>query len=478
MARPDFVALEGGRLTLNGAGFTHVGMNLPGLAYYGLPGVPAGSQSDQDFNMDAWRRMGVKVLRIFGANRSLTHAQAADRVVDLADRAYGLYGLRLLVSLTDLYNNYHHPQGDDGAYQLDPNGFSILSLNWFSGGFRGAYLTFVRTVVGRLKDHPGIMGWELGNELKSVTWGSPHALIDPFTIETAAAIRAIDPDHLLTIGLEHYRAAGLTETQAVQLYLPLDIVQVHRYNGETFSHDLDIARPMGKAHIVGEAGFTANCGSGGRGSALQGDLFNWFDSLGTDGYYQWGAQAQCVDIADGDNVFGFDRYCHTDFDDLYAIYAQRALGFPVAPPPCGGPADLQVQVSGPSAIQPGQTATFSASASGGAPPYSYEWTFGDGSSAAGQQASHIYASIGVFIVAVTVRDVVGDSASASKSIEVTTTPPPGQVTTPIVLLIGLVGAAAGLGYLLAQLGGQEEGGTQVVEIEEGEPVPPGWRVVG
>src|SRR5205807_5603439 len=58
----------------------------------------------------------------------------------------------------------------------------------------------------------------------------------------------------------------------------------------------------------------------------------------------------------------------------------------------------------PSSPLVGQQATFSASASGGTTPYTYSWTFGDGSSATGSTATHTYTTAGTFNVILTVKD--------------------------------------------------------------------------
>jgi len=55
---------------------------------------------------------------------------------------------------------------------------------------------------------------------------------------------------------------------------------------------------------------------------------------------------------------------------------------------------------------------------------SYEWTFGDGSTATGQQAAHAYASEGTYTVTLTVTDQAGNSDTATLTVEVTADAPP------------------------------------------------------
>jgi len=62
------------------------------------------------------------------------------------------------------------------------------------------------------------------------------------------------------------------------------------------------------------------------------------------------------------------------------------------------------------------TVSFTCNASGGNPPLSYSWTFGDGSSSSSQNPSHTYNSAGNFTATCVVTDSDGDSGSASKTI--------------------------------------------------------------
>ena len=62
--------------------------------------------------------------------------------------------------------------------------------------------------------------------------------------------------------------------------------------------------------------------------------------------------------------------------------------------------------------------SFSASASGGLAPYSYQWTFGDGSSGISQSITHTYTAAGTYAAQVIVRDSLGNAVSRSIEIVV------------------------------------------------------------
>ena len=64
------------------------------------------------------------------------------------------------------------------------------------------------------------------------------------------------------------------------------------------------------------------------------------------------------------------------------------------------------------------TVSFSATVSQGLPPFSYSWTFGDGSSDSGAAATHRYASPGTYTAQVVVTDSRDRSASNSVTVTV------------------------------------------------------------
>jgi PKD repeat protein len=68
------------------------------------------------------------------------------------------------------------------------------------------------------------------------------------------------------------------------------------------------------------------------------------------------------------------------------------------------------------------TVQFSGSASGGTPPYSYNWNFGDGVTSQTQNPAHYYANQGTYTVTLTVTDQVKNNAQATVTITVETQP--------------------------------------------------------
>ena len=84
----------------------------------------------------------------------------------------------------------------------------------------------------------------------------------------------------------------------------------------------------------------------------------------------------------------------------------------------------------PSSPQVSQQITFTASASGGTAPFTYNWTFGDGSATTGSIVTHTYSSAGTFSVVLTVKDSGSPQQTASSQQSVTvSSPAPSPLTS-------------------------------------------------
>ncbi|MCI4353526.1 MAG: PKD domain-containing protein [Thermoplasmata archaeon] len=83
----------------------------------------------------------------------------------------------------------------------------------------------------------------------------------------------------------------------------------------------------------------------------------------------------------------------------------------------GASAPITVKVVGnPSSGAAPMVTQLNSTVKGGAPPYTYAWTFGDGGGATGSSPTHVYGAPGVYAAIVTVRDVLGHSGVGWASI--------------------------------------------------------------
>ncbi len=116
----------------------------------------------------------------------------------------------------------------------------------------------------------------------------------------------------------------------------------------------------------------------------------------------------------------------------------------------------------PSSLQVGQAVSFTGSASGGTSPYTFSWSFGDGSSGTGSSATHIYQTAGSYEIVLSVNDSsTPQKATGSRQTTTVANPsgPPTQPSSsqpaapPSLPTIGLglavaAGIAASVGVLL------------------------------
>ena len=100
-----------------------------------------------------------------------------------------------------------------------------------------------------------------------------------------------------------------------------------------------------------------------------------------------------------------------------------AVGNPLAATASGSPTSGQTPL----------TVNFTGTATGGTPPYSYSWNFGDGTATStAQNPSHTYNSSGTFTATLTAKDSSSPVKSATSTVSVTASPiagtPPGAPT--------------------------------------------------
>jgi len=85
-----------------------------------------------------------------------------------------------------------------------------------------------------------------------------------------------------------------------------------------------------------------------------------------------------------------------------------------------------------STVVVGQWMRFDAAASGGTSPYSYSWSFGDGTSSTGLEVFHTYTSPGTFTVALTINDSGSPQQTATAQKIITVASPPAVLTASFV----------------------------------------------
>ena len=115
------------------------------------------------------------------------------------------------------------------------------------------------------------------------------------------------------------------------------------------------------------------------------------------------------------------------------------------------PAAVNLAVTPPTqyvAGSAGITVTFTASVTGGTPPYTYLWDFGDGNQSDQPSPSHTFSRNGSYRVSVTVTDARGQSATQTFDLAIPphSIPSGGSLLAPFVLAAA-VAAALGFAFL-------------------------------
>ncbi|WP_440071778.1 RICIN domain-containing protein [Streptosporangium sp. OZ121] len=243
---PGFVYRVGRNLMLDGSAYRFVGFNA-----FGMTGCATGTP---------WTQTQLNTyfggLPAAAMSRTWAFEAYGFNTLDLIVERAEAHGQKLILSLAN--------QGSDC-------GEAAKDAAWYAGGFRDAYLSWVRRVVTRYKDSPAIGMWEIINEPGHQTTGVSTTMIKTFLDETAAVIKGIDPHHLVESGTMAAFTTG-TGTPANYGLLhsgpDIDVGSLHEYDQDhsdqvvsrhlapTLSQLYQLNKPL----IVGETGIVAGPG--------------------------------------------------------------------------------------------------------------------------------------------------------------------------------------------------------------------------
>lgn len=260
---------------LGGAPFRFTGLNVFNAAS-GFPhsadycGQPTDLDADSaDFGS------GVQVIRTWFFQRLATTPDGRrdwtglDRLVESARR----HQLRIIAVLGNQW-------ADCEGYPSAAAGYK--NVGWYRSGYRAqrppgqpaTYRSWVREVANRYRDDSTIMMWQLLNEPEAADGpmgtcpaGAATALWN-FTKDVSELLKAVDPDHLVSIGTAGSGQCGAVSEQWVSLTaLPtVDVAEYHDYETAPMPGDrwnglatrLKEAAELGKPLVVGEVGVRAD----------------------------------------------------------------------------------------------------------------------------------------------------------------------------------------------------------------------------
>jgi hypothetical protein len=187
----------------------------------------------EDIAYVSWLNAGV--IRSFGTDAAelveWDGEQVGRRIVQIAP-ALRSADLKLIVALV---NNHKPVPGERPESSGWMDDYYQLLLPFYLDNWRGAYLTYLRDVIGTVVSHSAqdvIWAWELGNELHTPL--QPKAVL-PFINAASAEVRRLDPDARIlagTMGTNHLEP-GVKDSQiarALYCYGPISAYTLHTYD--------------------------------------------------------------------------------------------------------------------------------------------------------------------------------------------------------------------------------------------------------
>ncbi|KAG8750657.1 hypothetical protein FRC12_012769, partial [Ceratobasidium sp. 428] len=202
----SFVKTSGQKFTLNGSKFTVVGSNAYWMAQLS-------TTADITTAFNDLKNAGFTTLRTWGFNDvtspSGTYYQLWNgKTATLNTGANGLakFGIRLIVPLTNNWGDY----GGMDVYVKQLLGSGNHDLFYTDATVKAAFKKYISGFVGRYKNEPTIMAWELANEPRckgsTGTWSGTCTTktITAWATEMSAYIKSLDANHLVAIGDEGF----------------------------------------------------------------------------------------------------------------------------------------------------------------------------------------------------------------------------------------------------------------------------------
>ncbi|CAE6435346.1 unnamed protein product [Rhizoctonia solani] len=214
----SYVKTSGQRFTLDGQKFTVAGSNA-----YWIPQLSNNADITKAFNDLKNAQVGFTTLRTWGFNDvtgpSGTYYQIWNgKTATLNTGADGLgkfdtvvaqakaAGIRLIVPLTNNWQDY----GGMDVYVKQLLGSDKHDLFYTDSTVKNAFKKYISGFVGRYKNEPTIMAWELANEPRckgstgTTTGTCTTKTITQWATEMSAYIKSIAPNQLVAMGDEGF----------------------------------------------------------------------------------------------------------------------------------------------------------------------------------------------------------------------------------------------------------------------------------
>ncbi|KAL4982236.1 glycoside hydrolase superfamily [Aspergillus falconensis] len=172
------------------------------------------NDADVDLALDHFAESGLRILRIWGFNDVNTVPTEGTVYFQLHQNGtstintgkYGLERLDYIVSAAEergikLIIPFVNNWDDYGGMNAYVDTYGGDKPGWYTNpSIQAAYQAYIKAVVTRYADSPGIFAWELGNEPRCQQCST--SVINQWATTTSAFIKSLDPNHLVAIGDE------------------------------------------------------------------------------------------------------------------------------------------------------------------------------------------------------------------------------------------------------------------------------------
>jgi len=232
----EFVSRQGTKFYLQGKEFRFVGFNLfdaANTSAYSCPkenGWWTNIYTEADLNQElsfVKQQSGATVLRFWAYQRYTnggTDWSGIDKIIRIAKNN----GFKII------------PVLDDGpgycTYPANSAKWKYNSDTWYTTGYKVkmgnyplTYPEYVTAIVTRYKDEPTIFGWMMMNEADTSLKVNGKSALVGFAHDIGTRIKAIDQNHLLTVGTQSNGASGATGNDFLDVYglSVIDFTEVH-----------------------------------------------------------------------------------------------------------------------------------------------------------------------------------------------------------------------------------------------------------
>jgi mannan endo-1,4-beta-mannosidase len=252
----QFVTTRGEHFYLQNKQLRSVGVNRYNLLTYIRPGgqqigcANPFSEQELDTVFANFQSMGVTTVR-FWVFQSFTKSGQDMRRLDYVVAAAEKHNIKLI----PVFENHWQDCTEEGE----------KTEQWYASGYQSAYGSYplslkqyISAIVPRYKDNPTILAWEIINEPRV----DEHVLYD-FTKDISEHIKAIDENHLVSIGMvgSHHESATY---ETIYRLGSIDYIDYHDYDYEEAAMPekleamMALSRQLNKPIVVGESGIRSN----------------------------------------------------------------------------------------------------------------------------------------------------------------------------------------------------------------------------